>query len=103
MDISLEYQLLIAGILFSIGLTGLLVRRNFLFMLMSIEIMMNSAGLAFIMTGAHYHQADGQVMFLFILAVAAAEVSIALALVMLMHRHYKTLDTKTLNTLNSEE
>lgn len=103
MNIPFEYQLAVAGILFVIGLTGLLVRRNLLYMLLCIEIMMNSAGLAFIMTGAHYNQADGQVMFLFILAVAAAEVSVALALVLLMQKHFKSLDTKNLNSLKSED
>jgi NADH-quinone oxidoreductase subunit K len=99
MNIPIEQQLLLAGILFLIGLTGLLVRRNLLFMLMSLEIMMNSAGLAFIMVGAHFNKPDGQVMFIFILSVAAAEVSVALALVILMFKHFKTLDTKNLNTL----
>lgn len=99
MNIPIEQQLLLAGFLFLIGLMGILVRRNFLFMLMSLEIMMNSAGLAFIMVGAHFNQPDGQVMFIFILSVAAAEVSVALALVILMFRHFKTLNTKNLNTL----
>jgi NADH-quinone oxidoreductase subunit K len=99
MNIPIEQQLLLAGFLFLIGLMGILVRRNFLFMLMSLEIMMNSAGLAFIMVGAHFNQPDGQVMFIFILTVAAAEVSVALALVILMFRHFKTLNTKNLNTL----
>ena len=99
MNIPIEQQLLLAGFLFLIGLMGILVRRNFLFMLMSLEIMMNSAGLAFIMVGAHFNQPDGQVMFIFILSVAAAEVSVALALVILMFRHFKNLNTKNLNTL----
>ncbi len=99
MNIPFEQQLLLAGILFIIGIIGLLVRRNLLFMLMSLEIMMNSAGLAFIIVGAHLNQPDGQVMFIFILSVAAAEVSVALALVILMYKHFKTLDTKSLNTL----
>jgi NADH-quinone oxidoreductase subunit K len=99
MNIPIEQQLLLAGFLFLIGLMGILVRRNFLFILMSLEIMMNSAGLAFIMVGAHFNQPDGQVMFIFILTVAAAEVSVALALVILMFRHFKTLNTKNLNTL----
>ena len=62
------------------GWSGVLVRRNVIFMLMSIEIMLNAAGLAFVVAGARWRQADGQVMFLFILAMAAAEVSVGLAL-----------------------
>jgi NADH-quinone oxidoreductase subunit K len=99
MNIPIEHQLLLAGILFIIGLTGLLVRRNLLFMLMSLELMMNSAGLVFVIAGAYLNQPDGQVMFIFILAVAAAEVSVALALVILMHKHFKNLNTKNLNLL----
>jgi NADH-quinone oxidoreductase subunit K len=98
--ISLETQLLIAGILFIIGLVGLMVRRNLLFMLMSLEIMMNAAGFAFIAAGSHWMQTDGQVMFIFILTVAATEVSVALALVILMYKHFKTIDTSKLNELN---
>jgi NADH-quinone oxidoreductase subunit K len=99
MNIPIEQQIIFAGILFIIGLTGLLVRRNLIFMLMCLEIMMNSAGLAFIIAGAHLNQPDGQVMFIFIISVAAAEVSVALALIILMFRHYKNLDTKNLNQL----
>jgi len=94
--IPLETQLLIAGILFTIGLVGLLVRRNLLFMLMSLEIMMNAASFAFIAAGARWMQPDGQVMFIFILTVAAAEVSVALALVIQMYKHFKTVDTNKL-------
>lgn len=91
--IPMEYILLVAGVLFLFGLAGVLIRRNIIFVLMSIEIMLNSAGLAFIAAGARWGQADGQVMFLFILAVAASEVAVGLALVLLMYHWYKTLDT----------
>lgn len=97
--VTLETTLLLAGILFAIGFAGLLVRRNLLFMLMSLEIMMNAAGLAFIAAGARWMEADGQVMFIFILTVAAVEVSVALALVMLMQKHFKGMDTEKLNQL----
>lgn len=97
--IPLEWTLLVAGILFALGLTGLLVRRNLLFMLMSLEIMTNAAALVFIAAGSHWMQPDGQVMFIFILTVAAAEISIALALVLLMFKHNKTIDTSKLNSL----
>ncbi len=83
----------IAAILFGIGMVGLLVRRNIIFMLVSIEMMLNAAGLAFVAAGSRWVQADGQVMFLFILAMAAAEVSVGLALVILLYNRYKTLDT----------
>jgi NADH-quinone oxidoreductase subunit K len=98
--IPLETQLLLAGILFIIGLIGLMVRRNLLFMLMSLEIMMNASAFAFIAAGARWMQPDGQIMFIFILTVAAAEVAVALALVILMYKHFKTVDTGKLNKLS---
>ena len=85
--------------MFALGLTGLLTRRNVIFTLMSIEIMLNAAGLGFVAAGARWNQADGQVMFLFILAMAAAEVSVGLALVLRLHRLYKSLDIDTASTL----
>jgi NADH-quinone oxidoreductase subunit K len=91
-SIPMEHGLLLAGILFALGLTGLLVRRNVIFMLLSIEIMLNAAGLAFVVAGAKWHQADGQVMFMFILAMAAAEVAVGLALILQMYHQFKTLD-----------
>ncbi|NUM62815.1 MAG: NADH-quinone oxidoreductase subunit NuoK, partial [Ignavibacteriaceae bacterium] len=91
--------LLLAGILFFLGLIGLLVRRNIIFILMSLEIMLNAAGLAFVVAGSKWAEADGQVMFLFILAVAAAEVSVGLALIIQVYNKFKTLDTDVLNKL----
>ena len=91
-SIPMEQGLLLAGVLFVLGLIGLLVRRNAIFMLMSVEIMLNAAGLAFIVAGSRWGQADGQVMFLFILAMAAAEVAVGLALILQMSQRLKTLD-----------
>jgi len=84
--------LLLAGVLFALGLVGLLVRRNLIFMLISVEIMLNAAALAFILAGAHHGAADGQVMFLFILAMAAAEVAVGLAIILKLGRDLGTLD-----------
>jgi NADH-quinone oxidoreductase subunit K len=88
----MEHGLFLAGSLFALGLMGLLVRRNVLFMLISVEIMLNAAGLAFVVAGSHWGQADGQVMFMFILAMAAAEVAVGLALILQMSQQLKTLD-----------
>ncbi len=97
--VSMELQVLFAGLLFLLGLVGLLARRNIIFMLMSVEIMLNSAGLVFIIAGSHWVQTDGQIMFIFILTVAAAEVSIGLALILQVFHHYKTLDADAFNKL----
>ncbi|MCX5758195.1 MAG: NADH-quinone oxidoreductase subunit NuoK [Candidatus Hydrogenedentes bacterium] len=91
-QIPLGHGLMLAAGLFVIGLAGLLVRRNVLYMLMSVEIMLNAAGLAFIVAGARWGQADGQVMFLIILTTAAAEVAVGLALVLRFYHQFKTLD-----------
>ncbi len=97
--VSMEYGLLLAGILFALGLIGLLTRRNILFMLMSVEIMLNGAGLAFVVAGARWGQPDGQVMFIFILTMAAAEVSVGLALVLRMYQRFQGLDADLLREM----
>jgi hypothetical protein len=66
--VSLDHGLILAAILFVIGFVGLLTRRNLIVALACIEIMLNAAGLAFVVAGARWGQADGQVMFLFVLA-----------------------------------
>ncbi len=84
--------MILAGVLFALGLIGVMARRNLIFMLMSVEIMLNAAGLAFITAGARWGQVDSQVMFIFILTMAAAEVSVGLALVLRFYHLNKTLD-----------
>ncbi|WP_210486460.1 NADH-quinone oxidoreductase subunit NuoK [Rufibacter aurantiacus] len=96
----MEYGLLLAGILFVIGLVSLLIRRNIIFMLISVEIMLNAAGLAFIVAGARWVQADGQVMFIFIITMAAAEVSVGLALILQLYHNLKTLDSDAANLMH---
>jgi NADH-quinone oxidoreductase subunit K len=91
--VPMEHGLILAGILFALGAIGVLVRRDLLMMLLSIEIMLNAAGLAFIVAGSRWAQPDGQVMFILILAMAAAEVSVGLALVLLLYNRFRTLDT----------
>jgi NADH-quinone oxidoreductase subunit K len=92
LPVSMGQGLLLASFLFALGLVGLLVRRNVIFMLMSIEVMLNAAGLAFVVAGSRWSQPDGQVVFLFILAMAASEVSVGLALVLQLNRQFKSLD-----------
>src|ERR1700691_6492791 len=98
-QIPMRDGLILAGILFSLGLTSLLVRRNLLFVLMSLEVMLNAAGLAFVVAGSRWQQADGQVVFLFILAVAAAEVAVGLALVFQIYRYFGSLDVDRLGEM----
>ena len=86
------HVLALAAILFVIGLVGVLVRRNVIFLLMSLEVMMNAAGLAFVAAGARWGQPDGHIMFMLILALAAAEVAVALGLVLQLSRRFGSLD-----------
>jgi NADH-quinone oxidoreductase subunit K len=90
--VPLEHGLVLAAILFALGLIGLLVRRNILFMLMCIEVMMNAAALAFVLAGSRWGQPDGQIMFILILTLAASEASVGLAIVFQLYRRYHTLD-----------
>ena len=96
MAVPYTHALALAAILFAIGLAGVLARRNLIFILMSIEIMLNAGGLALVAAGAKWGQADGQVMLLFVLAAAAAEVAVGLALVTRLHRRDETLDADRL-------
>lgn len=97
--VPMESGLILAGILFILGFIGVLVRRNIVFILLSLEIMLNAAGLAFIAAGSRWIQTDGQVMFIFILAMAAAEVSVGLALILHIFRDFKTLDADAANNM----
>ncbi|HEX5430393.1 MAG TPA: NADH-quinone oxidoreductase subunit NuoK [Bryobacteraceae bacterium] len=91
-QIPMRDGLILAAILFTLGLAGLIARRNLIFILISIEIMLNAAGVAFVTAGAAWHQADGQIVFIFILAMAAAEVSVGLALILQVYHRFKSLD-----------
>jgi NADH-quinone oxidoreductase subunit K len=99
LEIPVRDGLLLAGVLFSLGLTGLLVRRNLILILMSLEVMLNAAGLAFVVAGARWQQADGQIVFLLILSMAAAEVAIGLALVLQLYHEFKSLDADALSDM----
>lgn len=94
-----EAGLILSGILFVLGLISVLTRRNIIFMLISVEIMLNASGLAFIVAGARWAQADGQIMFIFILTMAAAEVSVGLALILQIYHQLKTLDSDAANKM----
>ena len=98
-SIPVEAGLILAGILFMLGLISVLIRRNIIFMLISVEIMLNAAGLAFIVAGARWGQPDGQAMFIFIITMAAAEVSVGLALILHIYQHIKTLDGDEENSM----
>lgn len=97
--IPMEHGLVLAGILFALGLLGLLVRRNVLFMLMSLEIMMNAAALAFVVAGSRWVQADGQIMFILVLTLAACEACVGLALLLQLYRRFNSMDVDTASVM----
>lgn len=97
--VPVEAGLVLAGILFMLGLVSVLIRRNVIFMLISVEIMLNASGLAFIVAGARWGQPDGQAMFIFIITMAAAEVSVGLALILQIYHQLKTLDGDAANQM----
>lgn len=98
-NIPMEHVLLLAAALFSLGLFGVLTRRNILWMLMSLEVMMNATALAFVAGGARWVSPDGQIMFILVLTLAAAEASVGLALLIQLYRRFKTLDIDVASTM----
>ncbi len=91
-SIPLNHAMILAGALFIIGLAGVMIRRNLVFVLMSLEIMLTAASVAFIAAASKWGQADGQVMVIFILVTAAAEVAVGLALLLRIYREWKSVD-----------
>ncbi|MGH8559529.1 MAG: NADH-quinone oxidoreductase subunit NuoK [Methylococcales bacterium] len=98
-NIPIEHGLILAAILFSLGTIGVLVRRNMIFILMSLEVMLNASALAFVVAGARWGQADGQLIYILILTLAAAEVGVGLGLVLQLYRCHHTLDADELSKM----
>lgn len=99
MTVPIEHGLVLVALLWAIGLVGLLSRKNTLFMLMSMEIMLNAGALAFILAGSLWQQADGQVIYILILSIAAAEVGLGLALLIRLRQHIGDLDIDKLDEM----
>lgn len=98
--IPLLHYLIVAAILFGIGLAGIVINRsNVIVLLMCIELLLLGANTNFIAFANHFNNAVGEVFVFFILTVAAAEAAIGLAIVMLVYRQRHSIDTATLNEL----
>jgi NADH-quinone oxidoreductase subunit K len=94
MIVPLEHILILGGLLFFLGMGGLLAwRANLIMMLVCIEVMLNAVMLVFVGGSARWGAADGQLFAIFIMALTSAEVSLALAMVVYLHRRRKTVDT----------
>ena len=90
--ITLNHYLIVSGLLFAIGLTGIIIRRNVLLILLCIELMFNAANLSFIAYARSLGDLGGQLIAFFVITVAAAEVTIGLAIAILMSRRLATLN-----------
>ena len=88
----LNQFLLLAAVLFCIGVYGVLVRRNGVLVLMSVELMLNAVNINLVAFSAYLHQAAGQVFALFVITIAAAEVGVGLAIVLLIYRNLHSPD-----------
>jgi NADH-quinone oxidoreductase subunit K len=96
---SLEYYLILSALLFSIGVIGVLIRKNAIIIFMCIELMLNAANLAFVAISRELGDVSGQIFVFFVMTVAAAEVAIGLAIILSVFRHRETIDVDEINSL----
>jgi NADH-quinone oxidoreductase subunit K len=101
MEIGLNHYLILAAMLFTVGVIGVVTRRNALVIFMSVELMLNSANLTLIAFSHYLQDVTGMVFVLFTMTVAAAEVAIGLAIIVTMFRNIESLDVTKLSTLKN--
>lgn len=99
MSIAPGFYLILAGLMFTIGVVGVLLRRNAIVIFMFIELMLNAVNLAFVTFSRQHGTVDGQVLVFFVLVVAAAEVVVGLAIISLIFRHRVSSDVDEINLL----
>src|SRR5678815_2413083 len=99
MHVTLEHYLVISALLFSLGVLGVILRRNLLIMYMSLELMLNAANLALVAFSRFNNNLNGQIMVFFIITVAAAEVAVGLALIVALYRRRQTAHVEDLTSL----
>lgn len=99
MNVPSSYVLILSAVLFTLGALGVLLRRNAIVMFMSIELMLNSANLAFISFARSLRLISGQVSVIFVIAVAAAEVAVGLALIVAIYRSRQSIDIDDIRDL----
>lgn len=99
MKVPIEYYLWLSSILFTIGVLGVLYRRNAIVIFMCIELMLNAVNLLMVAFSTYLNDATGQVFVFFIMAVAAAEVAVGLAILVMIYRNTKSVDINILNKL----
>lgn len=97
--VSLNHYLLLCAICFSIGLFGILKRRNMLMLFFATEILLNSINIGFVAIASYLNDLQGEIFALFIIAIAAAEIAVGLGLVVIWYRKHRTLDISTIENL----
>jgi NADH-quinone oxidoreductase subunit K len=98
-DVGLQQYLVVSVLLFSLGLVGVIIRRNILVIYMALELMLNAANLALVACSRFNDNLDGQVMVFFIITVAASEVAVGLALIVALYRRRQTTHVEDLTTM----
>lgn len=99
MQIELTHYLLLSAVLFSIGVMGVLTRKNLIVLLMSVEIMLNAVNLTFVAAARYTSDLTGQVLVFFVMCVAAAEVAVGLAVLIALWRHRGTMHVDSVRLL----
>ncbi len=99
MDIQLAHYLIVAGILFSIGIVGVVVRRNAIVVLMCLELMLNAANLALVAFSMRWGDMQGQIFVFFSITVAAAEAAVMLAIIIAVYRQRQTVNVDELDLM----
>jgi NADH-quinone oxidoreductase subunit K len=99
MGVSLSHFLILSGVIFTIGVVGVITRRNAIIILMSIELMLNAANLAMVAFSVYTPNLDGQVFVFFIITVAAAEAAVGLALIVVLYRNRKSINVDDFNLM----
>ncbi len=99
LTLPLEAYQLVAAVLFTIGLVGVLVRRSALIIFMSIELMLNAVNLSFVAFSKQHGQMDGQIFVFFVMSVAAAEVAVGLAILVAIFRNRETANVDEVHLL----
>ncbi|QBQ39859.1 NADH-quinone oxidoreductase subunit NuoK [Sphingobacterium psychroaquaticum] len=97
--VPLNHYIIFCSIIFAIGVIGVLIRRNVIIIMMSIELMLNAVNLLLAAFSAYRGDASGQVFVFFVMALAAAEVAVGLAIIIMVYRNTKSVDIETLSKL----
>jgi NADH-quinone oxidoreductase subunit K len=97
--VPIEYYFAVAMIMFMFGVLGVILRKNIIMILMSVELLLNASNIVLVAASTHVHNLDGQIMTFFVMTVAACEAAVGLAMVIAIFRRYGTIETDFLRIL----